>query len=1441
MTRNPKQLPAIDFSRIRTHQGTQHGGFEELTVSLFRHEQAGNCSIHRINGAGGDGGVEVYAKSNNRNVVALQAKYFQKIGPPQFRQIEKSIFAAAKNFPELSVYIVAAPIDLSPAQDRKWDILKGKATKLCPGLNLVWWGESELLHLLTQPVHAGRVSYWFGARTFDFDWLKNHNEQALSDLDTRYSPKDHVDVSVQLALSAFSEAPEFIQTYYNKARQVWIAWRAAVDIYQPENLSMNLVNAIAQSKAVAAKELPRLGDGISLPNWSVVPKALEELALANETIMTELKHLADQTRTEQEKLGSPDEKHASGQRISSLKYKREKVEKSLRRISSLRTFIEEQAAMARQNLIVKGEAGSGKSHLLADFVQKLTDRGQCALLLLGEYFTDASEPWGQLVQRLGWHDTSDDLLASLNYAGEVSGMPSILVIDALNESSHRQVWLNHLAGFANRIRTWPWVRLAISCRSDFLQLTLPSRITSGTDPNWSVLEHRGFAEATFKAVTRYFQSYCVIARDFPPLLPEFENPLFLRTFSEAFANSEIPSGPLSLDRVMQRRVDVACTLIERAIDCPADCTKAALEWLAGQIESNNWQAISQTEARRGIDGLFQSIGQSRSLYHHLKSSGLVTEVGNYGNETIPEIRVRFAYERFSDYFIAKRLIRGINSAKTLKASWKRLTKNSAWDTYPGYYKNRGLLRALGILLPERFGIELPSLLRSKEILRPVLDDFLQSLPWRSAESVTEQSRAILNDAQNVVPLSEILTTLLRLSSIPGHPWNSDHLHNVLKAMSLSERDKLWTITISKTLGYGESVPEFLIRWMFEVSTEPISDELARLIAQVLAWLFTSNDRGLRTKATLAAIKLLQGRAPLVAQLVEDFHDVNDPYVVERVLAVAAGVAIREHDGTKLAPLAEVVWKRIFEPPIVLPHILTRNYAHTVMENAFARSALPVGVQPSDYKPPYRSHWPKIWSEKRCRALDNKDGWNSIIHSIEPEYGRGIGGYGDFGRYVMQAHVHQWTNVRRNSSYSHEGKNREFDPNIARRWILQRVADLGWTPDRFDNYDKQLSHGRLRVDIEKFKQERIGKKYQWIALHELEALLSDHFHLSREWRNEDQVFEGAWQLYSPDFDPAQPMISPIQETEDEEEDYQRTGRKTPAVDWWVNYPDPFADKLLLRDRSAWVRTMPEDPGQLLRLDKPVAMSGDALVLAFWQVWDEPDSYPPREHHDGIPHMFMHARAWIVPSKQRAKWLKILRETHFWGDGCSLPELRISYLGEYPWATRFERFRRACESQDRFGRDYPPGLSYAACTYANNACVPSPQAMEILGAKWSGKDFDFINNEGQVVAISPRPKDSSRSAPCLVCRDTLLKGLKENEMTLLWGVVGERLCFDYEGVGQHVADSHITFSAVHWLDDNGQIQGGITQREIVEIPDDKAAHQGPYRSKLEKISQKPGSSG
>ena len=96
---------------------------------------------------------------------------------------------------------------------------------------------------------------------------------------------------------------------------------------------------------------------------------------------------------------------------------------------------------------------------------------------------------------------------------------------------------------------------------------------------------------------------------------------------------------------------------------------------------------------------------------------------------------------------------------------------------------------------------------------------------------------------------------------------------------------------------------------------------------------------------------------------------------------------------------------------------------------------------------------------------------------------------------------------------------DFDTRRFARWIARRVFELGWTVERFDDHDAPLGSELLPQD----GAERIGKKYQWIAYHELLARLSDNFEFFEPYGGgPDSAYESTWQLPSKrDIDPSLP--------------------------------------------------------------------------------------------------------------------------------------------------------------------------------------------------------------------------------------------------------------------------------------------------------------------------------
>ena len=120
----------------------------------------------------------------------------------------------------------------------------------------------------------------------------------------------------------------------------------------------------------------------------------------------------------------------------------------------MREFVEtldsEELALANlPALLIVGEAGTGKTHLLCDIAERWQEGGLPAIMLLGQQFADV-EPWSEVVKLLRFSGDSDEFLGALNAAGELSGARALLLIDAINEGAGRVLWPKHRWLFRGR-------------------------------------------------------------------------------------------------------------------------------------------------------------------------------------------------------------------------------------------------------------------------------------------------------------------------------------------------------------------------------------------------------------------------------------------------------------------------------------------------------------------------------------------------------------------------------------------------------------------------------------------------------------------------------------------------------------------------------------------------------------------------------------------------------------------------------------------------------------------------------------------------------------------------------------------------------------------------------------------------------------------------------
>lgn len=91
-------------------------------------------------------------------------------------------------------------------------------------------------------------------------------------------------------------------------------------------------------------------------------------------------------------------------------------------------------------LIIEGEAGSGKTHLLTNEMNQLISNKHKSLMLLGgDYLSDENIKC-QIMKGLSLNYSFDDLLEILNTIGEVEYRIIPIIIDAVNETAYRRVW-----------------------------------------------------------------------------------------------------------------------------------------------------------------------------------------------------------------------------------------------------------------------------------------------------------------------------------------------------------------------------------------------------------------------------------------------------------------------------------------------------------------------------------------------------------------------------------------------------------------------------------------------------------------------------------------------------------------------------------------------------------------------------------------------------------------------------------------------------------------------------------------------------------------------------------------------------------------------------------------------------------------------------------------
>jgi hypothetical protein len=205
----------LDWSRFKNGAVGPERAYEAFTAQLFerwlRRTYGTRATSYVLHGAGGDGGVEAFARLEDGSVEGLQAKWFpDKLDAKGIVQIRESLATARRRFPTLRHYTVALPLNLTKGLDtdekkkkggvERWDELVAAVAKDYVDLTLVRWDNAALLAELSIPENHELKPLWFEG---DFDGAKLQLawDKAKAKLGDRYLPDLHAVGSLEETLS----------------------------------------------------------------------------------------------------------------------------------------------------------------------------------------------------------------------------------------------------------------------------------------------------------------------------------------------------------------------------------------------------------------------------------------------------------------------------------------------------------------------------------------------------------------------------------------------------------------------------------------------------------------------------------------------------------------------------------------------------------------------------------------------------------------------------------------------------------------------------------------------------------------------------------------------------------------------------------------------------------------------------------------------------------------------------------------------------------------------------------------------------------------------------------------------------------------------------------------------------------------------------------------
>lgn len=995
---------------------------------------------------------------------------------------------------------------------------------------------------------------------------------------------------------------------------------------------------------------------------------------------------------------------------------------------------------------VVGAAGTGKSHLLADIVIKRQRNNEPSILLLGEKFNNQDEPLSQIVSMLDYPGRKELWLRNLNHYGMVNKKTVAIFIDGLNERGGESLWSAHLIGLIDDIERFEYLRLIVSFRISGAHNWFYDMAYNY--PEYAVYHHKGFEGKESVASEFIFSSFGLDQPLWPAFGSEFANPLFLIKYCKVHEGKGLPleyecfwntilqyCNELNHDISIRFHYNDSLHIVTNAL-------KAIAELM---VEDTGRWYLNYDKAIEKMTEVAKFTQNPQDFLGLLIDDGIL-RIERYKDDNY----VNFGFERVGDYFMADCLI-----------------EKGLIDKDDYYRYGSDVEEALSVIAPLKTGKEIFELVND-EHRDTAINSFLRNTAQR--DIFTEKGQTLLQRLLEKGYEQNVLEIILERPFRSDSHANSDTLYEILSVLTMKERDAIWSIKISETWGYGSHLNELAL-WAINASDKTLGcvvEDNIRLCAEALVWSLSSTWKELRDRATHALVKIMSSRKTLVLPLLVKFHSVNDPYIEERLWASVMGSVVCAQSEQLAKEVAEWTYHNLFAKDKVPVHILVRDYAKSIIRYAQSlgleldvneeKMALPLSneripehiISCEDVKAKYDIEWSQIKDDDKDRDLHIAN--SKILSSMATEHSPRTSMYGDFGRYVFQSNLYEIP----------------VDPESMANWAIEMIfEEYGYDAKLFAQFDIHLdSYHNYGSRVE-----RIGKKYQWIAMYKIMAVLEDEFKkqdferrlktLVRSARNIDPTFKKSnfdiateRSIYEvPKYDVSVP------ENDDE---WMKSWKDMPVIE----------DYLIVKDKEGieWVNLFSYNTIKKM----PDAISENYMQRDLWTF----------------------VQAFAVNSEHLKAVCDNIHQYGLEGrrfrENCEIDGL---FLREFYWSDEYKRFILKTdygfapfEIGNRSSSEIMIAPAYLIYSQSSSEDASSVESVSMLlpndwlfrglGLRYGSENGVWVDKEGIIIALDNSHYGKGHEA-LLVRKDVLLGYLKREGLTLFWPILIERQLWNKYG--------------------------------------------------------------